>query len=348
MAKNMAGIITKEKMLSVPAVEISSSEELVADPMVSVAMMTWNHEEYIAQAIESVIAQECGFEIELLIGEDFSTDATRVVCERYQKKYPDVIRLIVAHENVGIQPNFLRLIGRCRGKYIALLEGDDYWTDTRKLHKQVAMMESHPEYSWCGAKTANRTFWVEEKPYYDLEDTLRRYIMHTSSAVFRAELLETYPDFPNVQCLESMVYAYLSQHGMCGFLNETVSYYRIHSGGIWTGADISKRMRLTWSFTDIMDDYFDHRYSKVLYDRELWICKMDTDMRLQGDVWKHWLQSLSVVRLSFPRLIRHCPLKYLAFALNVSVLPIKTMYYRFRAKLSIRKRLNALFDNLKQ
>ncbi len=344
----MIGFITKEEMLSVPAVEISSCEKLAAAPLVSVAMMTRNHQDYIAQAIESVIAQECDFEIELLIGEDFSTDATRVVCERYLNKYPSVIRLIVAHRNVGIQPNFLRLIGRCRGKYIALLEGDDYWTDNQKLQKQVAMLENHPEYSWCGAKTANRTFWAEEKPYYDLEDILRRYIIHTSSAVFRAELFETYPDFPNVECLESMVYAYLSQHGLCGFLNEIVSHYRIHSGGIWTGADISKRMRLTWSFTDIMDDYFDRKYSKILYDRELWICKMDTAMRLQGDIREHWRQSLSVVRLSFPRLIRHCPSKYIAFALNVLVLPIRTIYYRFRAKLSVRKRLNALFDNFKR
>jgi glycosyltransferase involved in cell wall biosynthesis len=125
--KHMIGIITRDEMLKIPANEISAIDELVGYPMVSVVMMTRNHEKFISQAIESVISQKCSFEIELLIGEDFSTDDTRAACEDYQKKYPHLIRLIVAHQNVGILPNFLRLVSRSRGKYIALLEGDDFW-----------------------------------------------------------------------------------------------------------------------------------------------------------------------------------------------------------------------------
>ena len=338
----MISMITRDEMLQVPAEEISSVEVMSDIPMVSVVMMTRNHEKYISQAIESVVSQQCNFEIELLIGEDFSTDATRSVCEDLQKKYPHVIRLIVAPKNVGILPNFLRLVCRCRGKYIALLEGDDYWTHDLKLQKQVEMMENHPEYAWCGAKTINRTFWVKEKPYYDLEDTLRRYILHTSTIVFRSKFSEKYPRFPSSVVWESMLYAYLAQHGLCGFLDEVMSYYRIHSGGLWTGAEISKRMRLTWIFTDTMDDYFEHRFTDILYDRELWIYKMDTAMRLDGNVWHHWGQSLEIVRLSFHRLIRVYPFQYLLFALGVLILPVKTGYYRFRGKLSLRKRLKTL------
>jgi glycosyltransferase involved in cell wall biosynthesis len=336
----LINLIDRTEMLKIAAEEISSSRVLVHNPMVSVVMMTRNHEKFISQAIESVISQKCSFEIELLIGEDFSTDDTRAACEDYQKKYPHMIRLIVAHQNVGILPNFLRLVSRSRGKYIALLEGDDYWINELKLQKQVDLMESHPEYAWCGAKTINRTFWVNEKPYYNLEDTLRRYILHTSTIVFRAELLNTFPDFPDVVGWISMVYAYLAQHGLCGFLNEIVSYYRIHPGGLWTGAQIYKRMHLTWIFTDTMDDYFEHKYTKILYDRELWIYKMDTAMRLDGNFWEHWTQSLSIVRLAFPRLIKIYPFRYMMFALGVFVEPVKTGFYRLRRKLALRSRFS--------
>jgi glycosyltransferase involved in cell wall biosynthesis len=335
--------ITKDDMLKIPAYEISASSELVSNPMVSVVMETRNHEKFISQAIESVISQKCSFEIELLIGEDFSTDNTRAVCGDYQKKYPHLIRLIVAHHNVGILPNFLRLVSRSRGKYIALLEGDDYWIDELKLQKQVDLMKANPEYSWCGAKTMNRTFWVKEKPYYDLEDTLRRYFLHTSTVVFRANLLETFPRFlglPEIFALDSILYAYLSQYGSCGFINEFLSWYRAHPGGVWTGASLSDRMALMWTFTDVMDEYFNQKYTGILYDRELWIYKMDTAMHLDGSFWEHWIHSLSIVRLAFPRLIKVYPLRYMIFALGVCMQPVKTSYYRLRRKLAIRTRFS--------
>jgi glycosyltransferase involved in cell wall biosynthesis len=340
---DMLGTITQDEMLKIAAEEISANDRLVANPMVSVVMMTRNHEKYIAQAIGSVVSQNCDFGIELLIGEDFSTDSTRAICEDYQRKYPHMIRLIVAHKNVGILPNFLRLVSRSRGKFIALLEGDDYWIDERKLLKQVDLMESHPEYSWCGAKTINRTFWMPEKAFYRLEDILRRYFLHTSTVVFRANLLATFPRFinlPEIFALDSILYAYLSQQGLCGFINEFLSWYRAHPGGVWTGASLSDRMALIWTFTDIMDDYFNHQYTGILYDRELWIYKMDTAMRLDKNLWEQWVQSLLVVRMAFPRLIKIYPLRYMVFALGVCVQPVKTVYYRLRRKLAIRSRFS--------
>jgi glycosyltransferase involved in cell wall biosynthesis len=339
--KDMIGTITRDAMQKIAAEEISASGELVSNPMVSVVMMTRNHDKFISQAIDSVISQNCDFGIELLIGEDFSSDDTRAVCEDYQRKYPYMIRLIIAHKNVGIMPNFLRLVSRSRGKYIALLEGDDYWIDELKLQKQVDLMETHPEYSWCGAKTMNRTFWMPEKASYHLEDTLRRYFLHTSTVVFRANLLDTFPRFlslPEIFALDSILYAYLSQHGSCGFINEFLSWYRAHPGGVWTGANLTDRMALIWTFTDIMDDYFNHKYTKILYDRELWIYKMDTAIRLDKNVWEQWVQSLLIVRMAFARMIKFYPFQYLIFALGVMIQPIKTGYYQFRRKLAMRSR----------
>ena len=115
------------------------------DPLVSVKTLTYNHAPYIAQAIEGVLQQKTNFPFELVIGEDCSTDGTREIVFEYQKKYPDIIRVITSEQNVGARMNGYRTEKACRGKYVAYCEGDDYWHCPDKLQKQVDYMESHPE-----------------------------------------------------------------------------------------------------------------------------------------------------------------------------------------------------------
>jgi glycosyltransferase involved in cell wall biosynthesis len=119
----------------------------MTEPLVSVNMITYNHAPYIAQAIEGVLQQKTNFPFELVIGEDCSTDGTREIVFEYQKKYPDIIRVITSDQNVGAKKNGYRLRKACRGKYIAFCEGDDYWHHPGKLQKQADYLESHPE---CG------------------------------------------------------------------------------------------------------------------------------------------------------------------------------------------------------
>lgn len=129
----------------IPCIETSDGGKLCKRPLVSVNMQTYNHERFIRQAIEGVVMQETDFEYELIIGEDCSTDRTRGICFEYQKKYPDKIRVLWAEENVWrASGNVLRCLVRSRGKYVAYCEGDDYWTDPKKLQKQVEYMETHP------------------------------------------------------------------------------------------------------------------------------------------------------------------------------------------------------------
>lgn len=104
---------------------------------VSVLMITYNHEKFIAQAIDSILMQQVNFDYEIVIGEDCSTDGTRAIVIQYQKEYPDKIRLLLPEENLGMHKNFVQTFRACQGEYIALLEGDDYWTSPRKLQKQV-------------------------------------------------------------------------------------------------------------------------------------------------------------------------------------------------------------------
>ena len=114
--------------------------------MVSVCMITYNHESYIAQAIEGVLMQKTNFQIELVIGEDCSGDKTREICKTYKEKYPDLCKLRLQDKNIGMMDNFIENLKSCTGKYIALCEGDDYWTDPLKLQKQVDFLEQNPDY----------------------------------------------------------------------------------------------------------------------------------------------------------------------------------------------------------
>ena len=117
--------------------------------MVSVCMVSYNHVNYIARSIESVLIQKTTFPIQLVIGEDCSNDGTADIVKYYANKYPDTIKARCNFQNMGMSSNFIKTLKECSGKYIAVLDGDDYWTDPFKLQKQVDFLESNPRYSLC-------------------------------------------------------------------------------------------------------------------------------------------------------------------------------------------------------
>jgi len=118
-------------------------------PLLSVCLITYNHKEYIRQAIDSVLMQKTNFSWELIIADDFSTDGTREIVLEYKEKYPDFIKLILQENNVGAAQNWIDLLMAPKSKYIAYFEGDDYWTDPLKLQKQVDVLERHPKCIAC-------------------------------------------------------------------------------------------------------------------------------------------------------------------------------------------------------
>ncbi len=134
--------------------EVSDVTRLCKKPLVTVQMVTYNHEAYIRQAIEGVLSQEVSFEYELIIGEDCSQDRTREICLEYQRQYPEKVRLLWGDKNVGMSANNRRVAVKSRGEFIALCEGDDYWIDPKKLQKQVNIMRKYPNVGLCftGAK----------------------------------------------------------------------------------------------------------------------------------------------------------------------------------------------------
>lgn len=334
-------VIGSAEMHAIPAVETSSANDLVRSPVVSVVMMTFNHEAYVRQAIESVIAQECAFEFEILIGDDASTDSTAAICFALQAEHPALIRVIHSERNVGIVPNFLRLICRARGRYVALLEGDDYWTNTKKLARQVQFLHERADCSWCGTRTANRTLPIRMRDSYGLTDVLRRYIVHTSSVMFRTAELSEYPAFPD-DVADAAIFAYLSSRGLCGFIDEEMSYYRRHDGGVWTGSDLNAKMKKTWSCVDSLDEYFEGKYGRELADREVWIYEMEMHPRLERPVAPQWSGALNLLSQSFTRVARRSIFGALRLVVGTVVLPFRILYYRLRRRLSLRQRLMRL------
>lgn len=120
------------------------------DPKLSVILITYNHEKYIEKALDSVLSQVTDFPFEIVIGDDCSPDDTKNIIKEYRDKYPDIIRIVHREKNTGRPTlNVYETTMKCRGDYLAYLEGDDYWTDSDKLQKQMDFLNEHPEYIAC-------------------------------------------------------------------------------------------------------------------------------------------------------------------------------------------------------
>lgn len=244
--------LNDDDLAAIPATETGSPGAFPWEPLVSVLMLAYNHEEYIAQAIESILAQQCGFPLELIIGEDCSTDGTASICQAYQAERAERIRVITSAANVGMHRNFARLWHRARGRYVALCEGDDYWTDPRKLAKQVAMLEARPGFSLCGALTRKVQrgadgAWVDAgsvrppvvKEAYGLADLIPDYGFHTSSVLVRKAMVRLPRWLWDVYCVDRPLYLLCAEEGPACLLPEFTSVYRLHEGGIWGLSDQS-------------------------------------------------------------------------------------------------------------
>lgn len=149
--------------------------------LVSVVMVVYNHQRFLRQALDSVLDQRVNFPIEILVGDDASTDDSQEILREYDEKYPGIFTMILRKNNLGPAKNDYDLHMRARGKYIAHLEGDDYWTDEYKLQKQVDFLEANPQYSACthlytivdenSKPRANQTLWSQsDKDLYTIDD----------------------------------------------------------------------------------------------------------------------------------------------------------------------------------
>jgi len=219
-------------------------DQRTTTPKVSVAMVTYNHELYIAQAIGSVLSQEADFDFELVIGEDCSTDRTRKICEHYARKFPEIVRLLPSVSNMGVRANAVRTISACIGEYLAILDGDDYWTSPGKLQSQVNLMDLQPEH----AVSFHDVCVIPEDPteaslvlpgdrigeIATVDGVLNEYFMLSSSIVVRRSDVTPVPYWALPTFGDFTLAVLAANHGTIHHMSEPMSVYRRHSGGVWT------------------------------------------------------------------------------------------------------------------
>ncbi|MBR4582177.1 MAG: glycosyltransferase family 2 protein [Bacteroidales bacterium] len=211
-------------------------------PLVSIVTIAYNLEKYLAEAIESVLMQNVNFSYELVIGEDCSKDNTLQIAMDYQSRYPDRIRVLKREKNLGLTPNCVDTHNHCRGKYIALLDGDDYWTDKNKLQKQVDFMESHPEYAGCAhqssiirgdASNFVKLFGPEDDRELHLNDMITHRKFHTSSLLYRREIWVKCGGIPSgISSNERAIYPMLAIFGPVHYMKDNMCVYRLAPTGL--------------------------------------------------------------------------------------------------------------------
>ncbi len=216
-------------------------------PLISVLIIAYNRERQIAEALDSVLAQEGPFALEVVIGEDCSTDGTREVIRSYRERRPDLIRPIFRPRNVGPVANYALTLESCRGRYVALLDADDYWLSPDKLRKQLELLERHPECSFCFHNTL--VVYDDGTPshpritrplpaFHSLEDVATTFRISTSSVLFRANLFGELPDwYYSMPTGDWPLHVLNAHHGPAAYLDEVLGAYRRHAGGYWTTMD---------------------------------------------------------------------------------------------------------------
>lgn len=255
-------------------------------------MFTYNHEQFVAQALESVLNQEASFPWEIVVGDDASTDGTREILRSYARAHPGRISLLLHPERLG--PNELNLDGKnnflatyraCRGEYVALLDGDDYWTDNRKLEKQVTFFDAHPNCSLCCHPVAveysgdRHQHWDrvvgESQETCTLEDILRletKPEIPTPSMMIRRRSLPSFPAwFDRVFNGDYAMQVLLAERGDVGFLPDRMAVHRKHPRGLSRVYDtdpifcnamllklhVTLNEHLGYRFRAILDPYID-------------------------------------------------------------------------------------------
>lgn len=243
---------------------------------VSVLIMTYNHEKFIRQALDSVAMQETNFEYEILISEDCSTDRTREIVLEFQMEHPDRVRLLLSEKNIHSNAIVVRGIQAARGQYIAMLDGDDYWTSPHKLQKQADFLDSHPECSLCfhnarifhedsGQAGAN---WTPpgQKQVSALEDIWMGNFIATCSTMFRRGLIGEIPEWYNdfFPITDWPLHILNAEHGKIGYIDEVMGVYRYHAGGLYSPFSETKKQQETLKFYRTINKHLNYRYDKII------------------------------------------------------------------------------------
>jgi len=256
--------------------------QLDKTPFVAIYMITYNHGAFIEKAVESVMMQQTNFPYKLYIGEDRSTDNTREICLSLKEKYSDKMELFLHEKNVGAAANARQIFEACfasGAKYIALLEGDDYWTDAQKLQKQTDFLEDNSDYVLCfhkveilqtDGKIVDDFLTVVPENHETIEDFahLGNYI-HTPSVVFRNIITALPFEFKEAIIGDFFLYMMLAEHGKLKYIEENMAVYR-YGVGVFSNKSLVKTVKSTNRlFSCLLSYLHEDAIKKIILERQL-------------------------------------------------------------------------------
>ncbi|OGT73681.1 MAG: hypothetical protein A2W76_03360 [Gammaproteobacteria bacterium RIFCSPLOWO2_12_47_11] len=236
-----------------------------SSPLISVWVITYNHAGFIGKCLDGILAQQTIYPVEICLGEDESSDGTREICRKYAENYPDVIRLFLRDRNdpgragcaSAWQFNFIETFRACRGRYIAMCDGDDFWSDPRKLQKQVDYLNQHPECSGCFHKVgqvdedglilcADMGYPPRRQDFYSLNFLLRHSNFSPMLSVVFRNHENVAPDWiKQAPFADMIIHAGNLRNGYYGFIDEVMGFYRVHKGGLASGVPRLQNVKAT-------------------------------------------------------------------------------------------------------
>lgn len=244
-------------------------------PKVSVLLLTYNHEKWISQSIESVLMQQTDFDYELVVVEDCSTDRTREIVRDYQQKYPNRVRAVLAERNGEYRVNFSNAFLASQGEYVVRMDGDDYITSPHKLQKQADFLDAHPECALCFHNVEvfhedkSRRSWLrnpsDQRAFTDLDDLLLECYIIGPAPMLRNGLFTTFPDwYYTAPWGDWPLYILSAQHGNIGYIDEVMGAYRIHDQGRWSKLNELQQLEELMKFYVSLNAGLNRQYENLL------------------------------------------------------------------------------------
>ena len=239
----------------------------------SVLVVTYNHEKYIKEAINSILMQKTSHQYEIVVADDCSTDGTMKIIKEYQQKFPDKFRILEPEANLGITKNYKRGFKACNGEYVAILEGDDYWTSPYKLEKQISFLDKHRDCVLVfnrflvfdmSTNKKNAQPWYSYKRYQKTtvnELIISNFIGNFSTCMYRLDAVKAIDE----SLYEHVVYDWmlnivLATKGLIGYLPRVMSVYRLNPSGTWSQKSNLEKIKHTIESIDIYNNYLDYKY----------------------------------------------------------------------------------------
>jgi glycosyltransferase involved in cell wall biosynthesis len=252
-------------------------------PLISVRLITYNHLAYIQQALDSILAQKTDYSYEIVIGDDASTDGTQDILKEYAERFPDKIRLILQERNLGGRQNLLLTLQACIGKYVAFLDGDDYWIDEYKLQKQISFLEQNPTYSLSFHNTQVVLEYEQQRSYlsntYKEQDlTLENVLldgwrMMTASLVMHnPNPLPTWVSNPLNRNIDYTLQLLSALKGKAHYSSEVMAVYWIHEKSISRHFKKMEWENSHWHIFKHFDRMTNYQYKKLTNQRRVEIC----------------------------------------------------------------------------